>query len=94
MGRKVQDTQMTRFVIEQGRMAPSVATLARGGKPAVAASVHACNQCGRGRRGLDLPRGIRRLWRPSADQGQQSPLAGARFSYSAPAKPSSDLALG
>lgn len=85
---------MTRLVIEQGRMAPSMATLARGDKPAVAASVRACNQCAGGRRGHELPRGIRRLWQPTADQGHQSPLADARFSYRVPAKPSSDLALG
>ena len=85
---------MTRLVIEQGPMAPSMATPARGGKPAVAASVRAFNQCRAGRRGPDLRAGIGRSWQPSEDQGHQSPLAGARFSYRVPAKPSSELALG
>ena len=82
---------MTRLVSEQGRMAPSIATPARGGMPAVAAFVHAFNQCGMRRRGLD-PRGIGRLWQPREDQGHLSPLAGTR--YSVPAKPSPDAALG
>ena len=82
---------MTRLVGEQGRMAPSITTPARGGTPAVAASVHAFNQCGRGRRLHDF-RGIGRLWQPREDRKNLSPLAGAR--YSVPAIPSLDVALG
>ena len=93
LGRKGQDTHMTRLVIEQGPMAASRVALVHGGKPAVAASVHALdNRCGTGRRVRVLPRGIRRSWQPTEDQGHTSPLAGAF--YSVPAKPSSDLALG
>jgi hypothetical protein len=83
---------MTRLVIEPGRMAPSLVALARSGKLTVAASVRAFNQCGKERRDRGLPCGIRQDWRPSADQGHQSPLAGTF--YSVPAHPSSDLALG
>jgi hypothetical protein len=83
---------MTRLVIEPGRMAPSLVALARSGKPAVAASVRAFNQCEKERRDQGLPCGIRQDWRPGADQGHPSPLAGAF--YSVPAIPSSELALG
>ena len=83
---------MARLVIEQGRMAPSLAAPVYGGKPAVAASVRAFNQCEKERRDQGLPCGIRQDWRPSADQGHLSPLAGAF--YSVPATPSPELALG
>ena len=83
---------MTRLVIEQGQAARSIATPVRSGKPAVAASVRAFNQCAKGRLGRDLLSGICRVWQPSADQGHESPLAGTL--YSAPALPSSDVALG
>ena len=83
---------MTRLVIEPGRMAPSLVALAHSGKPAVAASVRAVNQCEKERRDQDLPCGIRQDWRPSAIQGHLSPLAGTF--YSVPATPSSELALG
>jgi hypothetical protein len=83
---------MTRLVIEQGQAARSIATPVRSGKPAAAASVRAFNQCGKGRLGRDLLSGICRAWRPSADQDHKSPLAGTF--YSAPAFPSSDVALG
>ena len=82
---------MTRLVIEPGRMAASLVVLARSGKPAVAASVRAF-KCEKERRDQGLPCGIRQDWRPSADQGHLSPLAGAF--YSVPATPSSELALG
>jgi hypothetical protein len=83
---------MTRLVIEQGQAAQSIATPVRSGKPAVAASVRAFNQCAKGRLGRDLLFGICRSWQPGADQDQKSPLAGTF--YSAPAFPSSDVALG
>jgi hypothetical protein len=83
---------MTRLVIEQGQAARSIATPVRSGKPAVAASVRAFNQCAKGRLGRDLVCGICRAWQPSPDQGHKSPLAGTF--YSAPALPSSDVALG
>jgi hypothetical protein len=83
---------MTGLVIEQGQAARSIATPVRGGKPAVAASVRAFNQCAKGRLGLDLLSGICRPWQPSEDQGHESPLAGTF--YSVPALPSSDVALG
>ncbi len=83
---------MTRLVIEPGQMAPSLVALACSGKPAVAASVRAVNQCEKERRDQGLSCGIRQDWRPSADQGHQSPLVGTF--YSVPATPSSDLALG
>ena len=82
---------MTRLVIEQGPLAPSLVALARSGKPAVAASACVGNQRGKERRGHDLG-GIRRLWQPIADQSHRSPLAG--MFYSVPATPSLDLALG
>ena len=83
---------MTRLVIEQGQAARSIAMPVRSGRPAVAASVRAFNQCGKGRLGRDLLSGICRLWQPSDGQGHESPLAGAF--YSVPALPSSDVALG
>ena len=88
---------MTRLVIEQGRMAPSIAMLARGGKPAVAASVRAFNQRGKEGRGLDS-RGICpswQLWQPAEDQGHRSPLSPlAGTFYSVHVRPSLDVALG
>ena len=83
---------MTRLVIEQGQAARSIATPVRSGKPAVAASVRAFNQRGKGRLGRGLLSGICRLWQPSADQGHELPWAGTF--YSVPALPSSDVALG
>jgi hypothetical protein len=83
---------MTRLVVEQGQAARSIATPVRSGKPAVAASVRAFNQCAKERLGRDLLAGICRAWQPSEDQGHQSPLAGTFCS--APAFPSSDVALG
>ena len=83
---------MTHLVIEQGQAARSIATPVRSGKLAVAASVRAFNQCGKGRLGRGLLFGIGRSWQPSEDQGHESPLAGAF--YSVPAIPSSDVALG
>ena len=82
---------MTRLVIEQGMLAPSLVALAHGGKPAVAASVRAYNQCGEERRGHDLGE-IRRSWRPTGDQGHRPLFAGT--SYGVPARRPSDLALG
>ena len=83
---------MTRLVIEQGQAARSIATPVRSGRPAVAASVRAFNQRGKGRLGRGLLSGICRLWQPSEDKGHEPPLAGTF--YSAPALPSSDVALG
>ena len=83
---------MTRLVIEQGQAAWSIATPVRSGRPAVAASVRAFNQCGKGRLDQGLLSGICRPWQPSEDQGHESPLAGAF--YSVPALPSTDVALG
>ena len=83
---------MTRLVIEQGQATRSIAMPVRSGKPAVAASVRAFNQCGKGRLGRGLLSGISRSWQSSADQGHESPLAGTF--YSAPALPSSDVAPG
>ena len=83
---------MTRLVIEQGQAARSIATPVRSGRPAVAASIRAFNQCAKGRLGRDLLSGMCRSWQPRADQGYESPLAGTF--YSAPAFPSSDVALG
>ena len=83
---------MTRLVIEQGQAARSIATPVRSGKPAVAASVRAFNQCAKGRLGQGLLSGICRAWQPSADQGHESPLAGTF--YRVPALPSSAVALG
>jgi hypothetical protein len=83
---------MTHLVVEQGQAARSIATPVRSGKPAVAASVRAFNQCAKGRLGRDLLSGICQLWQPSADQGHESPLAGTF--YSVPALPSSVVALG
>ena len=83
---------MTRLVIEQGQAARSIATPVRSGKPAVAASVRAFNQCAKGRLGRDLLSGICRLWQPSEDHGYESPLAGTF--YSVPTLSSSDVALG
>ena len=83
---------MTRLVIEQGQVAQSIATPVRSGRPAVAASVRAVNQRGKGRLSRGLLSGISRSWQSSADQGHESPLAGAF--YSVPALPSSDVALG
>jgi hypothetical protein len=83
---------MTRLVIEQGQAVRSIATPVRSGKPAVAASVRAFNQCAKGRLGRDLLSGMCRLWLPSEVQGHESPLAGTF--YSVPAFPSSDVALG
>jgi len=83
---------MTRLVIEQGQAARSIATPVRSGKPAVATSVRAFNQCAKGRLGWGLLSGICRSWQPSEDQGHESPLAGTF--YSVPALPSSVVALG
>ena len=83
---------MTRLVIEQGQAARSIATPVRSGKPAVAASVHAFNQRGKGRLGRDLLSGICRVWQPREDHGHESPLAGTF--YSVPTLSSSDVALG
>jgi hypothetical protein len=83
---------MTRLVIEQGQAARSIATPVRSGKPAVAASVRAFNQRGKGRLGRDLLSGMCRLWQPSEDHGYESPLAGTF--YSVPTLSSSDVALG
>ena len=83
---------MTRLVIEQGQAARSIATPVRSGQPAVAASVRAFNQRGKGRLGRDLLSGICPLWQPREDHGHESPLAGTF--YSVPALPSSDVALG
>ena len=83
---------MTRLVIEQGQAARSIATQVRSGRPAVAASVRAFNQRGKGQLGRDLLSGIGRFWQRSADHGHESPLAGA-FS-SVPTLPSSVVALG
>ena len=83
---------MTRLVIEQGQAARSIATPVRSGKPAVAASVRAFNQRGKGRLGRGLLSGTCRLWQPSEDHGYESPLAGTF--YSVPTLSSSDVALG
>ena len=83
---------MTGLVIEQGQAARSIATPVRSGKPAVAASVRAFNQCGKGRLGRGLLSGICRLWQPSEDHGPELPVAGTF--YSVPTLPSSDVALG
>jgi hypothetical protein len=83
---------MTRLVIEQGQAARSIATPVRSGKPAVAASVRAFNQCAKGRLGRGLLSGICRVWQPREDHGHESPLAGTF--YSVPPLPSSDVALG
>ena len=83
---------MTRLVIEQGQAARSIAAPVHSGKPAVAASVRAFNQRGKGRLGRDLLSGICRSWQPREDHGHESPLAGTF--YSVPALPSSDVALG
>jgi hypothetical protein len=83
---------MTRLVIEQGQAARSIATPVRSGKPAVAASVRAFNQRGKGRLGRDLLSGICRLWQPREDHGHESPLAGTF--YSVPTLPTSVVALG
>ncbi len=71
---------------EQGRTARSPIALARGGRPAVAASVPAFgNRYGNGIGRLDPRPRLRRsmhTWRPREERGQESPSTGARYSTS------------